>query len=259
MSVVTSGEVPRVGRGRFFDTLRAILFLAWCQTQGRSFFKFYLLPLVGAFGVSYFLALEPTSASFESWMEGLFLLTALPLIALTISGGMIRDEIKDSTIEYLWTRPATRFQLIIGFYLAAVMKTVIYGLALVLSLYAAGFFKGCHPDFGTLPSVFLAILFSALTFCAGGLLFATLTGKYMIWGIVYGAVFELGIGSIPTNISKLSVKHYIERIAQIDSLPSLFTAFGSFAICLGIALVCLAGAVLVFSTKSYSLGQEKEG
>lgn len=248
-----------VGRVPFLNTLRGVLYLNLSQALGRSLLTSYLLPLLGVFGVTFALALEPTRASFEGWLIDLFLLMALPIIALSVSGGLLRDEIKDGTMEYLWTRPTSRLRLLLCFYIAAVLKTLAYALALALSIYAAGILKGCHVDLALLPSLFLAIIFSALTFSAGGLLLATWSGKYMIIGITYGVLVESGLGRIPTNLSRFSVRHSIETIVQLDGFSGLATTVSSLGVCLLLAVVCLGGAGLIFSMKDYALGEEKDG
>lgn len=248
-----------MNRLRHTDAIRSILYLSWCQARGRSIFKSYLLPLAILFGISYFLLIEEGSIkSFELWLNTLFILKGMPILALILSGGMFREEIKDSTIEYLWTRPTTRTGLVLGFYASAVLKTLVYGMAIALAIYLAGQLKGCQPDWADFPVIFLALSFSSLAYCAGGLLLATWTGKYMVLGISYGSVIEVGVGSIPTNLSKLSIMHHIEQLVAMDSLFALGNSLNSLLVCLCLTIVCVTAASAVFSFKTYHVGSEKE-
>lgn len=241
----------------FFGTLRGILFLIWSQAAGKSFLKAYLLPFVSVFAVTFLLALEPNQESFEGWIVDLFLLIALPLIALSVSGGLLRDEIKDATLEYLWTRPVSRFRLILGFYIGAVIKTLFYGILFVVAIWTAGILKGSSPDIGMLPGFIAALLFSTITYCAGGLFLAALTGKFMVAGIGYGVAIEVGFGRISGNLSALTIKHYIVGIGGFSDTMTGATAWQGYLVCSILSLLFVLAAGLLFSVKAYNLGSEE--
>ena len=226
--------------------------------MGRSFFKAYLLPAAGIFIVVVWLGSVESSATPEHWLFDVLLLIVVPILALNLSGGLLRDEIKDGTLEYLWTRPLKRYQLILGFYLGAVMKGLLYGVSFGAAILIAGWLNGVVPEVELLPRFGLGLLLSVLTFSAGALFLATMTGKYMFIGMVYGFLLEVWLGRLSPHLSQFSISHYIQSVGGFGDVLEPASVLKSTLVCLSLMVVFLAAASAVFTLKEYSLGDEKE-
>ncbi|MEM9158793.1 MAG: ABC transporter permease subunit [Verrucomicrobiota bacterium] len=201
------------------------------------------------------------NAMISEWLETPFLGYLLPLTCLTMGGGAIRNEIKEYTIEYLWTRALKRSHLLIGTYVASVVATfcfcVFYGTVICL----AGFLRGVGISGGDYLSLLLATFGGCLAYVAISLLLGVVTGRFMVLGILYGSLVEVGISQIPMNVRNLAVSHHLKGIYP-GSLSSDGGVLWAWALglgpCLLIAALALAVGSLVFSNKQYSIGAGKD-
>lgn len=142
----------------------------------------------------------------------LYFFMILPLVCLTICGAMIRDEIQGDTLGYLLTRPQTRAGLYLAKYLSSVgwlqiLLAVESGLFLL-----AGLARGVPHLWSMVPIVLGVQVLAVAAWSALSGLFGLLTKNYIVWGIVYGFMVELGIGRIPTNINTLSLTVNIKTL-----------------------------------------------
>ncbi len=92
------------------------------------------------------------------------------------------DEKRSGTIEILFTRPISDFQIIVAKYLAAItlvvfslLPTLIY----VISVYQLGLPKG-NLDFGGLWGSYIGLLFLASAFTAIGLFVSSITDNQIV-------------------------------------------------------------------------------
>jgi ABC-type transport system involved in multi-copper enzyme maturation permease subunit len=70
------------------------------------------------------------------------------------------------------------------------------------------------PDLSsTIPSLLLAQVLAIPAFCALGFAFGAFTSRFLIPGIFYAGVIEVGIGNIPTQLNRLSMTHHVRNIA----------------------------------------------
>ena len=120
------------------DAIRSIMFLVWCQSVSTRKVLMYIVYGSAVFLGSYFLVLNGESSQFEGWFFEMILFRAIPLLALALSGELLRNEIRDGTIEYLWTRPASRSQLLVSFFSAAFFKSLVCGIVLLVVVFFCG-------------------------------------------------------------------------------------------------------------------------
>jgi hypothetical protein len=89
-----------------------------------------------------------------------------------------------------------------------------------------------------------------------------LTRKYLLLGLVYGFVVEIGIGQIPTNINTLSVaRHFRDLLAQSEliaqgahgSAGQVCSAIGALMI---LTLTYLGAGTLLFNLREYNQTEE---
>jgi len=125
---------------------------------------------------------------------------------------LLRDDLKAGTVDYVFTRPVARPLFVVFRFLAHVACAQIdfvFPFALL-----TGFGIVFHvPGFAdALPLLFLAQVLAITAFSAFGFLCAMLTSRYVVFGLAYGVLIELGIGSTPTQLNRLSMLRQITNV-----------------------------------------------
>ncbi len=163
------------------------------------------------------------TSPFYHWLIDFYFFIALPLNCVRLCGGLIRDELLTNTLSFLTTRPLGRGRLLILKYLSQTAWLQIMLLFETLLLFMAGQLREV-PSLGALLPLFLAAQFLAVfAWSALGILLGQITKRYVAMAIVYGAVVEMGIGRIPTNINTLSLtKHLKTLLAHHPALQSTY-------------------------------------
>lgn len=198
------------------------------------------------------------------WIVEFYFLLILPLQCLASCGAMIRDELQGDTLGFLITRPITRARLVIVKYLCHTAWMEITAGIHGLLLLAAGAALGL-PGVLALAPLFLAVqALAVLTWSALSSLLGLVTQRYLVLGLIYGFVVEMGIGRIPTNINALSmIRHLKTLLANDASIRTLYewspqgSLFSTSVMILGVALF-LAGAAALFTYREYSQSDEMQ-
>lgn len=166
-----------------------------------------LVPLL-----AYFTLKDGASRPYFLWTVDFYLVVLVPLYCLFICGAMMRDEIQGDTISFLLTRPLTRAELFLLKYLCQVIWLEMMGAVVALLLIFVGWWYQI-PDLNQFALLFLSTqLLAILAYGALSALFGLVHQRYMVLGIIYGFVVELGIGKIPTNINSLSLSHHMQTL-----------------------------------------------
>ncbi|MGA2176153.1 MAG: ABC transporter permease subunit [Verrucomicrobiota bacterium] len=152
------------------------------------------------------------TAPFYHWLVDFYFFIILPLTCVRGSGALIRDELQADTLGFLITRPVSRARLLLAKYLAQTAWLEILLLLETLLLFAVGEARQI-PALGALLPLLLAVQFLAIpAWSALGVLFGQVTSRFMAAALVYGAIVEMGIGRIPTNINTLSLMRHIKTL-----------------------------------------------
>ncbi|MBM3834709.1 MAG: hypothetical protein FJ403_15845 [Verrucomicrobia bacterium] len=198
------------------------------------------------------------------WVIDFYLLLLLPLYCLSVCGGMIRDELQADTLGFLTTRPMTRAQFFLGKYVCQIVWLQILGAASGILLLAAGFGREI-PGIAPFGALFLGTQFlGILSYGALSALLGLLNQRYMVLGIIYGFVVEMGIGRIPTNINNLSLSRHLRTLlANNDTVLNIYEwspdkTFLSIIIMLAGALTFLVVGAVVFTFKEYHHTEEMQ-
>ncbi|HEY3914501.1 MAG TPA: ABC transporter permease subunit [Verrucomicrobiae bacterium] len=162
-------------------------------------------------------------APFYHWLIDLYFFILLPLTCVRGCGALIRDELQTDTLGFLVTRPVSRARLLVVKYLSQVAWLEIILFVETMLLFAAGATREI-PSLGKLLPLFLGVQILAIPAWSGlGVLLGQITTRYMAAGLIYGAVVEMGIGQIPTNINTLSLLRHIETLlSQNGALQEVF-------------------------------------
>lgn len=256
-----SGVSIRPSFGRAF---RGLWHLTW-----KSHLTLRRLPLLlGTLGAIPVLAgatiQAGTTKPFIHWTVDFYFLLLLPLYCLAVCGAMIRDELQTDTLGFLITRPLARARLFLAKFLCHVIWLQALALLSSLLLFAVGLVRSV-PGAGALVPIFLASqLLAVLAYGALSALLGLINQRYMVLGIIYGFVVELGIGQIPTNVNNLSLSRHLRTLLAHDQTirdlrdwtpdKSLL----SVAALLVAAVVFLAAGAALFTYREYHHSEEMQ-
>jgi len=242
--------------------IRALVLLRLRALLRPKLFLRFLGIAAGVVAITLLSVPRGNAEQFSQWSVEVFLLKIVPLLCLVAGGGALRDEIRSFTIEYLWTRPARKAHLVIGAYVGTVLLVFVQVAIFTTLIHLIGVIRDIPGAAAHLPIALGATLGAVLAFSALSMALGVLTGKYMVAGVLYGGLIEIGLSRLPTRLNLLSVTHHVQSLLQSAGVGvadfSLLRLLSGTAGCLTIAAVGVAAAALIFTTKTYRIGDEKE-
>jgi ABC-2 family transporter protein len=201
---------------------------------------------------------------FYHWLMDFYFFIILPLTCVRGAGPLIRDELQADTLGFLITRPVGRARLLLAKYAAQVAWLEMVLLLETLLLFAAGAARQV-PSLDTLLPLVLGVqILVVLAWSALGLLLGQLTSNYMAMALLYGAIVEMGIGRIPTNINTLSIMRHLQTLLTHNHELQAIYAWpsGEMATAIGALMVApvlfLSVAALLFSLVEYHHAAEMQ-
>lgn len=242
-------------------TLGRALGGVWRLTYPDFFRMRRLLVVGGLSGLLFLLTSQNVGTGqtddFFRWVTEFYLTFLLPTVALLSAAGAIRDDMASVSVDYTLTRPVRRPVFVVLRYLSHMACLQVTSLIPFGALYLAGAMERVEQLGAMLPHLLLAQALVVAGFAAVGFLFGSLTTRYFGLAITYGLIVEIGVGQIPTQISRLSMTHHILAMlsplipnARGDHAPeSIVVASGAILL---FVLVTLAGAVAVFSMREFT-------
>ena len=154
----------------------------------------------------------------------------LPLIALIVSGSLLREEIHNQTIVYLLIKPIARPLIVLGKFAA--------GLLLVWALGWLGLLiqAAVLADGSELAPQFASVTLITLAYGAFYLALSLFFKRALLWGLAYLILWEGVLTNIFPGVKQLSIHQYA---AQFSSGP-LGQRNAALGVLLAIAAVSLA-------------------
>lgn len=131
----------------------------------------------------------------------------LPLLAFIGGGGAWRDELKPEAADYFLLRGVPKPLYLLLRYAAHVLCAEIDFAAAFALLLALGAVRHVPGLGAAVPAMLSAQLLCVAAYSAFGFLCAVLTGRWIILGLVYGAVVEIGLGDVPLAVNRLAMSH----------------------------------------------------
>jgi ABC-type transport system involved in multi-copper enzyme maturation permease subunit len=234
--------------------------LTWRQVFAPSRWLMGGMLLVG-FGLLSGLALgHDRAGGFEQWAEGFYLMVLVPIAAFLSGAGAVRDDMKPGTVDYVLTRPIPRSAFVVFRYFSQLACVQGIGLlAFVMLLAAAAYWK--LPELAAVAApILLAQIMAIAAFLALGFLCAALTSRYLVLGLFYGVVIEVGVGQIPIQLNRLSILHHLRTLVSGESgIGFAATGAGSaVGLLLLITVVLVAAAAFVFAMRELTGDQPKD-
>ena len=190
-------------------------------------------------------------SDFLGWITEFYIAFLLPALAFLSGGGAMRDEMKGNAVDYILTRPIPRWAYLSFRYVAQWLNAQISYLLVFCVIIGVGVYRHI-PDLGTdLPLVFLAQILSITVFTAFGFLCGVLTNRYVVVGLIYGAVVEIGFGRIPIQLSELSMTHQLRSLLHLlqSGEPRLLATVQTCAVLLAVTLGMLTLAAAIFANR----------
>lgn len=187
------------------------------------------------------------------WVAKFYLTFLVPILAFLSGGGAMRDEMKSATVDYVLIRPVRRPVFVIGKFLSHLACLQLCFLCALGVVLAVGVYRQIPALASTLPWLLLAQAITVTAFTALGYFCGACTSRYLVVGLVYAGVVEVGIGRIPTQLNRLSMTHHVRALLdhvcpgmQMAAAPEL-SALGTVGLLLGFAAIVLACTAVYFS------------
>jgi ABC-2 type transport system permease protein len=140
----------------------------------------------------------------------------LPLVALLYSSGIIQDEQEEQTITYLLIRPINKWLLYTVKMFATWTTTAALVAVLAVLTYVA-IYTGTGADLSMLSLRWLKaagiLSLAEIAYCSLFGAISLLTNRTLIVGIVYTALVEGVLASLPLSVRLITVIYYMRLIA----------------------------------------------
>ncbi len=249
----------------------------WRLAARRFFARNYWLSVIGLLALLALLVYSMVYSAhpmgharqFFGFVTLFYLAIILPITTFVSAAGAIRDDLKPGSVDYVFTRPLRRPAFVVFKYLAQMACLQIDFLLSFVVLTVVGVYRDV-PGLGeTLPMLLAAQFLLVLVFSAFGLFCGILTSRYVIIGLIYGAVVEVGLGQIPTQLNKVAlikqvlgtVNPYLDQAVSGLALTTMNpapTPFATLVLLLGFVAAMLVLAALVFSRQELAGSQSAQ-
>ena len=203
------------------------------------------------------------------WASRFYVCFLVPILSFMTAAGVMRDDLRADSVDYIFTRPISRWRFLLFRFVSHVACTQLDFLVAFAVVVGIGVYWNVPGWWDAVPLMLLAQVLAIVAFSAFGFFGGMLTGRYVIVGLLYAGVVEAGIGNVPTQLNQLSmVRHLLNLMRPIvgegemgmtaalaENAPG--TA-GTLAALLGFVAVSLAAAIALFSFKELATSGGRE-
>ncbi len=221
----------------------------------------YIIAFVIIFGLVVFVGNHESDRQFWILANQFFAFGFLPIYCLVKGGDALRTELKEGTMEFLWTRPIRKASLFIGFYISSLVSIFAFTLVCMAAIIGAGIWHGEIATLGQAQIYCVSCLLISVSFTALSLTMSTLTSKFIVVGILYYFFIEKLLGQLPTSASKASIvanlKPHLNSISNASNEFQYIASFQSASYILAITALALIAGAAIFTWKHYNLGEDK--
>ncbi len=260
-----SASLPAPAPTRVAPNLRHAFGGIWRLTLRRFLLPMHWVMLAGLCALLVLMSLPAAhnaaaaQRDLMSWIVKFYLTFITPLLAFIAAAGAMRDEMKAGNVDYVFTRPVPRpaflgFKFLSHLVCAQFDYLVSFAAVVGIALYH-------HlPGIGNaVPALLGAQVLVVTAFSAFGFLCGIVTSRFIVVGLAYGAIVEIGVGQIPTQINKISMTHQVQGMLQpllppvgnlapaVPAVPET-TVGATVTLLLGFTVIALflAGAIFSF-------------
>jgi ABC-2 type transport system permease protein len=200
---------------------------------------------------------------FLTWAGAFYICFLLPVLAFISAAGAIRDDFGAATVDYVLTRPVRRPVYAVFRYIAQMLCIQIDFLFALVVVVGIGVFHQVPDIWSALPLLLLAQIIAVITFSAFGFFCGLLTSRYVILGLAYAAIVEVGIGNVPTQLNQISIVRHLLGILQPilgerespltrAAMTSTWTTPMTVAVLLAFSALLIAVSATLFATKEFA-------
>ncbi len=193
---------------------------------------------------------------FQTLMVPLFLQVVLIFVTLVDATAPIREEIDDSTLPYLLTRPVSKPIVAVSKYLgylAAALALLLPPVAAAYAVTEAYAGVGLGADLDVLGGFLATTALAAMAYGAFFFFLSVVLRKPLFVGLLFGFVWESIVGLVPGNVPKLSLIYYLKSVLEglisvgpATGYPTDVSAPWAAVILIVFAVVMLVLATMVF-------------
>jgi ABC-type transport system involved in multi-copper enzyme maturation permease subunit len=230
----------------------------WRLTARRFFTPGYWLTLAGLCVVLVVFSIpaapdrEEAARGFIPWAGGFYVCFLLPILAFLSGAGAMRDDLGAATVDYVFTRSVSRRTYVVFRYLAQMACIQIDFLFALVVVAAIGIYHQVPGLGSAMPLLLLAQLIAVATFSAFGFACGMVTSRYVIVGLAYGAIIEVGIGNVPTQLNQISLVRQVLGILR-PILGENDGALTRAALTSTLGTPAIVGVLLLFSALTIAL------
>jgi ABC-2 type transport system permease protein len=175
------------------------------------------LPLILALSLVAARVTNYNTILFQILMVPLFLQVVLIFVTLVNATTLIREEIDDNTLPYLLTRPISKPAIATYKYLGYLIAVLILLVPpMILAYGVTEAYQGFSftTDLDVLSGFLVATALGSAAYGGLFLFISVLFRKPLALGLLFGFVWESIVGSVPGDVPKLSVIHYLRSILK---------------------------------------------
>ena len=207
---VPSSLAPRLPAARVTPSAMNAFGGIWRLTVCRFFSPMHWVVLGGMLVVLVLFSVpmspnrEAAAHGFLPWVGGFYLTFLVPIMAFLSAAGVMRDEVKGSTVDYVLTRPVRRPAFVTFKFFSHLICAQWDFLCAFAVVVGIGVYHEVPGLWAAVPLLLLAQVIVLTAFSAFGFLSGVLTSRYVIVGLLYGCVIERRlscVGIFPTPIS----------------------------------------------------------
>lgn len=221
-----------------------------------------LLWSVALFGGLTILQSRHGPAAFYEWMTGFYLTIIIPILAFTSGAGAIREDMKPGAVDYLLTRAVPRTAFVVGRFFSHLVCVQASCLLAFIVVLGAGVYRGVDDLATTWPLLWFAQAAAITVFMGMGFCFGAISARYLVLGINYAAIVEIGLGSVRVQISNLSALHHVKSVlVPLSSNADKLAPQGVLVTALVLALftlVWVGAAAVIFSLQQFAGQRPKD-
>jgi len=246
----------------FGRALRGMALISWKTKTSVKQLPLLLAAVLTLPAFCFFTINPGNDRPFYRWIIDFYLTFLLPLGCLFSCGGMVRDELQADTLGFLLCRPITRARFLLVKYICESAWVQLLAFINALLFLFIGFFRQIPDSHNVILSLMGVQVLAILVFCALSSLLGLIHQKYLVLGLIYGFVVELGIGRIPTNINSLSMTNHVQRLmGNSDIINSIYEwspkgSVASLFIMVGATVLFLSLACALLTFKEYHHSEE---
>lgn len=198
---------------------------------------------------------------FQVLMIPLFFSVILIFVTVVPATALIRDEIDDNTMPFLLTRPVSK-PTIAGSkyfgYLAVALVLLLPPLVVAYAITETYAGVPLSADLDVLGAFLLATVLGAAAYGAFFTFLSVLLRRPLAVGLLIGFLWESVVGSLPGDVPKLSVIHYLRSIMKdlipvgpLSAYPTDISAPVGIAVLIAFSIASLLLAMALFQAMEF--------